>query len=148
MRPNGNETGAAMSSTALDLRRNYAGALPKSRRETGANLPSGQTAAVSARLLDYWRVTLPLPVAGRSRADGPPFPGRAFGRSSLIGTLPQRDNRWIVRLLPRSLHGSCNQVFGRRPRSVSSYWARQCCARGRDGQPKSQGRYPTPPGLR
>jgi hypothetical protein len=68
MRPIGNETGAVMSSTALDLRRDYAGELPESRRETGANVCSGQTPAVSARLLDYWRVTLPLPVAARRRA--------------------------------------------------------------------------------
>jgi hypothetical protein len=68
MRPIGNETGAVMSSTALDLRRDYAGELPESRREPGANVRSGQTPAVSARLLDYWRVTLPLPVAARRRA--------------------------------------------------------------------------------
>jgi hypothetical protein len=68
MRPIGNETGAAMSSTALDLRRDYVGELPESCRESGANVQSGQTTAVSARLLDYWRVTLPLPVAARRRA--------------------------------------------------------------------------------
>ena len=68
MRPIGNETGAVMSSTALDLRRDYAIELSESPRETGANVRSGQTPAVSARLLDYWRVMLPLPVAARRRA--------------------------------------------------------------------------------
>jgi hypothetical protein len=68
MRPIGNETGAAMSSTALDLRRDYAGELPESERETGTDVRSGQTPAVSTRLLDYWRVTLPLPVTARRRA--------------------------------------------------------------------------------
>jgi hypothetical protein len=67
MRPIGNETGAAMSSTAFDLRDDYAGSLPAFGRTAGAG--AGQRTTVgSMRLLDYWRSTLPLPVAARRRA--------------------------------------------------------------------------------
>jgi len=68
MRPIGNETGAAMSSRASDLRHDYAGALPEFSRATGASERSNQAHALSTRLLDYWRSTLPLPVAARRRA--------------------------------------------------------------------------------
>ena len=90
-----------MSSTALDLRRNYAGALPKSRRETGANLPSGQTAAVSARLLDYWRVTLPLPVAARRRA------------LDAVCAAARRDAAMAADILPFAL-GDCDEEIAYR----------------------------------
>jgi hypothetical protein len=68
MRPIGNETGEAMSSTALDLRHDHAGALPEFSRATGASGRRRQAPEVSARLLDYWRSTLPLSVAARRRA--------------------------------------------------------------------------------
>lgn len=96
MRPIGNETGAAMSSTALDLRRDYAGELPESRRETGVNVRSGQTAAVSARLLDYWRVTLPLPVASRRRA------------LDAVCAAARRDATVVADMLPFAL-GDCDE---------------------------------------
>ena len=96
MRPIGNETGAAMSSTALDLRRDYAGELPESRRETGVNVRSGQTPAVSARLLDYWRVTLPLPVAARRRA------------LDAVCAAARRDAAVVAAVLPFAL-GDCDE---------------------------------------
>lgn len=96
MRPIGNETGAAMSSTALDLRRDYAGELPESRRETGVNVRSGQTPAVSARLLDYWRVMLPLPVAARRRA------------LDAVCAAARRDATVVADMLPFAL-GDCDE---------------------------------------
>ena len=96
MRPIGNETGAAMSSTALDLRRDYAGEWPESRRETGVNVRSGQTAAVSARLLDYWRVSLPLPVASRRRA------------LDAVCAAARRDATVVADMLPFAL-GDCDE---------------------------------------
>jgi hypothetical protein len=96
MRPIGNETGAVMSSTALDLRRDYAGELPESRRETGANVRSDQTAAVSARLLDYWRVTLPLPVAARRRT------------LDAVCAAARRDAAVVAAVLPFAL-GDCDE---------------------------------------
>jgi len=67
MRPIGNETGEVMSSTAFDLRDDYAGSLPAFGRTAGAG--AGQRTTVgSMRLLDYWRSTLLLPVAARRRA--------------------------------------------------------------------------------
>ena len=67
MRPIGNETGAAMSSTAFDLRGDHAGSLPAFGRTAGAGA-GPRTTVGSMRLLDYWRSTLPLPVAARRRA--------------------------------------------------------------------------------
>ena len=96
MRPIGNETGAAMSSTALDLRRDFAGELPERRREAGANVRSGQTTAVSARLLDYWRVTLPLPVAARRRA------------LDTVCAAARRDAAMVTDMLPFAL-GDCDE---------------------------------------
>jgi hypothetical protein len=66
MRPIGNETGAAMSSTAMRLRHEY-GAARQSSPAAGWRL-SDEAATVSARLMSYWRDTLPLPVATRRRA--------------------------------------------------------------------------------
>lgn len=96
MRPIGNETGAAMSSTALNLRRDYAGELPESRPETGVNVRSGQTAAVSTRLLDYWRVTLPLPVGARRRA------------LDAVCAAARRDAAMVADMLPFAL-GDCDE---------------------------------------
>jgi hypothetical protein len=95
MRPIGNETGAVMSSTALDLRRDYAIELSESHRETGANVCSGQTPAVSARLLDYWRVMLPLPVAARRRA------------LDAVWAATRRDAAVVADMLPFAL-GDCD----------------------------------------
>ena len=66
MRPIGNETGAAMSSTAVSLRHEHAPA-QESSPDTGVRNADGQS-AVSSKLLAYWRETLPLPVAARRRA--------------------------------------------------------------------------------
>ena len=80
----------------MDLRRDYAGELPESRRETGVNVRSGQTAAVSARLLDYWRVALPLPVAARRRA------------LDAVCTAARRDAAVVAAVLPFAL-GDCDE---------------------------------------
>ncbi len=44
---------------------------------------------------------------------------------------PKGSNRWIVRLLPGSLHWSCNQVFGPRAQVVTSCWTAARRRRGR-----------------
>lgn len=70
MRPIGNETGAAMNSTAVSLRhergaaQGYGAALGSSP-DTGVRNAAPTT---SARLVAYWRDMLPLPVAARRRA--------------------------------------------------------------------------------
>ena len=66
MRPIGNETGAAMSSTAVSLRHEY-GAVRGSTPATDGSA-SDEVATVSTRLISYWRNMLPLPVAARRRA--------------------------------------------------------------------------------
>ena len=64
MRPIGNETGAAMSSTAFDLRRRPCRRRCRSLAARRAQMCAArQTAAASARLLDYWRSH--APAAGR-----------------------------------------------------------------------------------
>ena len=62
MRPIGNETGAAMSSTAVSLRHD---ATQQSGPETGTH---DAAQAMSTRLVTYWRDTLPRPVTARRRA--------------------------------------------------------------------------------
>ena len=70
MRPIGNETGAAMNSTAVSLRHERGaaqghGAAQGSSPDTGVRNAAPTT---SARLVAYWRDMLPLPVAARRRA--------------------------------------------------------------------------------
>jgi hypothetical protein len=67
MRPTGNETGAMMSSTAIDL---VPGHELRPRTERHAARGSGASApiALSGRLLAYWSTELPQPVAARRRS--------------------------------------------------------------------------------
>jgi hypothetical protein len=65
MRPIGNQTGAVMSSNALNVRDDCVGASPALGVISGGQDAGHEMSAVSARLLHYWRVILPLPVTSR-----------------------------------------------------------------------------------
>ena len=66
MRPMGNETGAAMNSTAVSLRHEHGAAQGLGPATSARDLDDAPS--VSTRLVAYWRDTLPLPVAARRRA--------------------------------------------------------------------------------
>jgi hypothetical protein len=68
MRPIGNETGAAMSLRALNLRGDFAGVLPEIIRALDEGDRGSEMPGETRRLLEYWRVVLPLPLAERRRA--------------------------------------------------------------------------------
>ena len=68
MRPIGNETGAAMSSTAVSLRHDHDVASPRCSSAGAPGEGGNNLRPVSRRLLEYWQVMLPLPLAARRRA--------------------------------------------------------------------------------
>jgi hypothetical protein len=67
MRPTGNETGAMMSSTAIDLVPGHE-LRPRTERHAARGGGASAPIALSGQLLAYWSTELPQPVAARRRS--------------------------------------------------------------------------------